>query len=145
VVINSGKDARRPERRGCSGARNWWLLPWRAHRRSPDMHNTSYCDVVRHRGTWRKVARWLSPARMILKRPWARRTRRPEWIVAQVHPHDDIYYPEQQSVLRWARIATATRILARDHRWWDELNWSDPNTVPSKTWFRAPNRQSCNA
>jgi hypothetical protein len=24
------------------------------------MHNASYCDVVRHQGTWRKVARWLT-------------------------------------------------------------------------------------
>jgi hypothetical protein len=23
-----------------------------------DMHNTSYCDVVRHLGTWRTVDRW---------------------------------------------------------------------------------------
>jgi hypothetical protein len=42
-------------------ARNWWLSPWRAHRRSPDMCNTSYCDVVRHQGTWRMVDRWLTP------------------------------------------------------------------------------------
>jgi hypothetical protein len=25
------------------------------------MHNVSYCDVVRHQGTWLKVARWLTP------------------------------------------------------------------------------------
>jgi hypothetical protein len=25
------------------------------------MHNASYCDVVRHQGTWLKVARWLTP------------------------------------------------------------------------------------
>jgi hypothetical protein len=36
---------------------------------SPDMHNASYCNMVRHQGTWRKVTRWLPPARMILKRP----------------------------------------------------------------------------
>jgi hypothetical protein len=48
----------RPERRESTVARNWWLSPWRAHRRSMDMHNTSYCDVVRHLGTWRTVDRW---------------------------------------------------------------------------------------
>jgi hypothetical protein len=30
-------------------------------RRSPDMCNTSYCDVVRHQGTWCMVNRWLTP------------------------------------------------------------------------------------
>jgi hypothetical protein len=55
----------RSEGRGCTGASNWWLSPWRAHRRSPDVCNTSYYDVVRHQGTWRKIVEWLTPARMI--------------------------------------------------------------------------------
>jgi hypothetical protein len=41
-------------------ARDWWLSPLWAHRRSPDVCNMSYCDVVRHQGTWRLVDRWLS-------------------------------------------------------------------------------------
>jgi hypothetical protein len=50
----------RPEREEATGANNWWLSPWRAHRRSPDVCNTSYCDVVRHQGTWRMVDMWLT-------------------------------------------------------------------------------------
>jgi hypothetical protein len=65
VAANLGKHARRPERMGCTGTSNWWLSPWRTHRRSPDMHNTSYCDVVRHQGTWRTIVERLTPARMI--------------------------------------------------------------------------------
>jgi hypothetical protein len=73
---------------------NWWHSLWRAHRRSPDMCNTSYCDVVRHQGTWRMVDRWLTPVSSS------------ESVVSQadtaagVHPQGDIYYPEQLSVLR---------------------------------------------
>jgi hypothetical protein len=55
----------RLERRGCTGASNWWLsLGW-AHRRSPGVCNTSYCDVVRHQDTWRMIVERLTPARMI--------------------------------------------------------------------------------
>jgi hypothetical protein len=50
----------RSEKEESTVARNWWLSPWRAHRRSP-MCNTSYCDVVRHQGMWRMVNRWLTP------------------------------------------------------------------------------------
>jgi hypothetical protein len=46
-------------------ARDWWLSPWRAHRRSLDVCNTSYCDVVRHQGMWRTIVEGLTPARMI--------------------------------------------------------------------------------
>jgi hypothetical protein len=46
-------------------ARDWWLSPWRAYRRSPDVCNTSYCDVVRHQGTWHMIVERLTPARMI--------------------------------------------------------------------------------
>jgi hypothetical protein len=53
------------EGRGCTGASNWWLSPWRAHRRSPDVCNTSYCDMVRHQGTWCTIVERLTPARMI--------------------------------------------------------------------------------
>jgi hypothetical protein len=52
----------RPKRGESTVARNWWLSRWRAHRRSTDMRNTSYCDVVRHLGTWRAVDRWPTPA-----------------------------------------------------------------------------------
>jgi hypothetical protein len=51
----------RLEKEESTVARDWWLSPWRAHRRSPDMCNTSYCDVVRHQGTWRMADSWLSP------------------------------------------------------------------------------------
>jgi hypothetical protein len=54
----------RSERRGCTGASNWWLSPWRAHRRSPDMHNASYCNMVKHQGTWRKVVREPMPVNL---------------------------------------------------------------------------------
>jgi hypothetical protein len=46
-------------------ARDWWLSPWRAHRRSPDMCNMSYCDVVRHQGMWHTIVARLTPVRMI--------------------------------------------------------------------------------
>jgi hypothetical protein len=52
----------RSERGESTVARNWWLSPWRAHRRSTDMRNTSYCDVVRHLGTWRRVDQRPTPA-----------------------------------------------------------------------------------
>jgi hypothetical protein len=55
----------RSERRGDTGASNWWLSSWRAHWRSPDMCNPSYCDVVRHQGTWRTIVEQLTPMRMI--------------------------------------------------------------------------------
>jgi hypothetical protein len=55
----------RPERKGCTSASNWWLSPWRAHWRSPDMCNLSYCDVVRHQGTWRTIVERLTPVKMI--------------------------------------------------------------------------------
>jgi hypothetical protein len=57
----------RPERGESTVARNWWLSPWRAPRRSTDMRNTSYCDVVRHLSTWRAVDRRPTPA--ILSEP----------------------------------------------------------------------------
>jgi hypothetical protein len=49
------------EREESTVVRDWWLSSWRAHRRTPDMCNTCYCDVVRHQGTWRMVDRWLTP------------------------------------------------------------------------------------
>jgi hypothetical protein len=52
----------RPERGESTVARNWWLSPWRAHRQSTDMRNTSYCDMVRNLGTWRVVDRRPTPA-----------------------------------------------------------------------------------
>jgi hypothetical protein len=55
----------RSERERSTVATDGWLSPWRAHRRSPDMHNTSYCDVVRHQGTWRTIVERLTPVRMI--------------------------------------------------------------------------------
>jgi hypothetical protein len=51
--------------KGGTGASNWWLSPWRAHRQSPNMCNSSYCDVVRHQGTWHTIIERLMPARMI--------------------------------------------------------------------------------
>jgi hypothetical protein len=54
-----------PERKGCTGASNWWLSPWRAHQRSPNVCNTSCYDVVRHQGTWHTIVERLTPARMI--------------------------------------------------------------------------------
>jgi hypothetical protein len=56
----------RPERDRVTGASNWWLSPWRGHWRSPDVCNTSYCNVVRHQGMWRTIVVRLMPVRMIL-------------------------------------------------------------------------------
>jgi hypothetical protein len=55
----------RPENEKGTVARDWLLSPWRAHRRSPDMCNPSYCNVGRHQGTWRTIIERLTPARMI--------------------------------------------------------------------------------
>jgi hypothetical protein len=52
----------RSEKEKSTVARDWWLSPWRAHRRSPDMCNTSYYDVVRHQGTWCMADSWLTLA-----------------------------------------------------------------------------------
>jgi hypothetical protein len=50
----------RSEREESTVARDWWLSPGRAHQRSPDMCNTSYCDMARHQGMWRMADRWLT-------------------------------------------------------------------------------------
>jgi hypothetical protein len=76
----------RSERRRCTGARDWWPLPWQPHRRSLDGLTRVTTVWLKCRGTWHKAARCLTPARGDLKRPWAKRTRRPEWTVAGVHP-----------------------------------------------------------
>jgi hypothetical protein len=52
----------RPERGESSGAKDWWLSPWRGHRRPTNMLMMSYCDVVEHLGTWRTVDRRPTPA-----------------------------------------------------------------------------------
>jgi hypothetical protein len=51
----------RSEREESTVARDWWLSLWQAFRWSPVVCNTSYCDVVRHQGTWHMVDRWLTP------------------------------------------------------------------------------------
>jgi hypothetical protein len=76
----------RSERRRCTGARDWWPLPWQPHGRSLDGLTWVTAVWLKCRGTWHKAARCLTPARGDLKRPWAKRTRRPEWTVAEVHP-----------------------------------------------------------
>jgi hypothetical protein len=134
------------ERRRCTGASDWWQLPWQAHRRSPDMPNASYHDVVRCQGMWCKVTRWLTPERTVPKRPWAKRTRRPEWIVAQVHPWGDISYPLAVIQLRRARITAAgknpsARLVGGEVQWIGIFQC----TVPLETQFRALDSQSCNA
>jgi hypothetical protein len=51
----------RPERGESTGAKDWWLSPWRGHRRQTDTLKTSYCDVVEHLGTWQPIDRWPTP------------------------------------------------------------------------------------
>jgi hypothetical protein len=134
----------RSERRGCTGASNRWLSPWRAHRRSPHMHNASYCNMVRHRGTWCRVVRWLSLARMIPKRPWERWTRRPEWIVAGVYPRCDISY--LSSLFIYTEHESPQRAWIRAHgcRQWGIWSWrSDPDIVPSHCLFSQSVRAIC--
>jgi hypothetical protein len=55
----------RSERERSTVTRDGWLSPWWAHRRLPDMYNTSYYDMVRHQGTWCTIVERLMPARMI--------------------------------------------------------------------------------
>ena len=74
-------------------ARDWWLSPWRGHRRSPDMHKVSYCDVVNHRGMWHPVTKWLTPtslSELIVIQAWYGGRSR---IVTGVHPRRVISYP----------------------------------------------------
>jgi hypothetical protein len=55
------------------------------------MHNVSYCDVVRRQGTWRKVARWLTPVNLCEAAVTQACT------AAGVHPRCDISYPSALS------------------------------------------------
>jgi hypothetical protein len=62
VVAREFEMARwRSESEESTVVRDWWLSPWRAHRRSPGVCNMRYCDMVRHQGTSRMVDRWLTP------------------------------------------------------------------------------------
>jgi hypothetical protein len=112
----------RSEKEKSTVARDWWLSPWRAHRRSPDVCNMSYCDVVRHQGTWRMVDRWLSPmssseSTVTQAGTVAGAEQWPEFI------HDAIFLTlKSYRHPHRARITTATRITTRDHRRRDELN-----------------------
>jgi hypothetical protein len=82
----------------------------------------SYCDVVRHQGTWRMVDRWLSPvssseSAVTQAGTTAGAEQWPEFI------HDAIFLALKSYLHpHRARIATATRITAWDHRRRDELN-----------------------
>jgi hypothetical protein len=71
---------------GCTGARDWWPLPWQPHRRSLDGLTWATAVWLKCRGTWRKAVRCLTPVRGDSKWPWAKQTRRLEWTVAGVHP-----------------------------------------------------------
>jgi hypothetical protein len=64
------EDARRPEKKRVTGARDWWPLPWQAPRRSPDRLNTIDCDVVRCPGMWHTIGR--QPTSVSLSAPVAR-------------------------------------------------------------------------
>jgi hypothetical protein len=123
-------------------ARDGWLSPWRGHRRSLDMHKVNYCDVVNHRGTWRTVAKWLTPTSLsegVMIQAWYGGRSR---IVTGVHPRRVISYPYELSATHEARIATATRITARDHRRRGDLNLGYlGGTVPSRNLFRVSDRQ----
>jgi hypothetical protein len=130
-----------PKRRGCTSASDWWHLPWQAHRRSPNGLGWLTAAWLKYQGTWRKVTRWLSLARMIPKRPWARRTRRPEWIVAQVHPWRDISYPSALSSCASHESPRWARIQAHDRRRWGIWFWrSDSDIVPSRCSFSQSDR-----
>ena len=52
----------RPERGESTSAKDWWLSPWRGHRRPTNMRMMSYCDVVEHLGTWQPINRRPTPA-----------------------------------------------------------------------------------
>jgi hypothetical protein len=136
----------RSEREEATGASNWWLSPWRAHRRSPHVCNTSYCDVVRHQGTWRMVDRWLTPVSSS------------ESAVNQADTSVGVNSGSSSSTQRYLLPrATISTPLSTDHSVrresrrmvaGGEMNWtwrSDPNTVPSESWFTVPDRHNCNA
>jgi hypothetical protein len=61
VALEFGLARWRPERGETTGAKDWWLSPWRGHQRETDMLKTSYCDVVEHLGTWHPTDRWPTP------------------------------------------------------------------------------------
>ena len=93
-----------PERGESTVARNWWLSPWRGHWRSTNMRNTSYCDVVRHLGTWRAVDRRPTPA--ILSEPAVSQAdtaagveQRPKFILKEIFttPSNYQYFVEHES------------------------------------------------
>jgi hypothetical protein len=136
----------RSERRGCTGASDWWQLQWQAHRRSPDGLTWVTTVWLKCRGTWRKAARCLTLARVDPKRPWAKRTRRAEWTVAGVHPLGDISYSLCVVQPRRARITAAG---ANPGAWSPAVSslswWSNLVTVPSKPWFRVTDMPDCSA
>jgi hypothetical protein len=146
VVTNSGKDARRPERRGCTGASNWWRLPWQAHWRSPDglrWLTGGVVKVPRHVAQGREMANSGEPIRSSRSTGGYDGHSR---IVAGVHPWCDISYPSVLSNCARHESPWRVRIRVHDRRLWVIWNWrSDPDTVPLKTWFRAPDRQICSA
>jgi hypothetical protein len=132
----------RSENEKSAVARDRWLSPWRGHRRAPDMHKVNYCDVVNHRGTWRTVAKWLTPtslSEVVVIHAWYGGRSK---IVTGVHPRRAISYPYELSASHDARIATAMRIAARDHRRRGDQNLRYlGGTVPSRNLFRVSDRQ----
>jgi hypothetical protein len=55
------EDARRLEKTGVTGDRDWWPLSWQAPRRSPDRFNMIDYDVVRCPGMWHMIGRQPTP------------------------------------------------------------------------------------
>jgi hypothetical protein len=126
----------RSERRTCTGAHDWWPLPWQAHRRSLDGLTWVTAVWLKCRGTWRKAAMCLTPASGDPKRPWAKRTRRPEWTVVGVHPLGDISYSLCVIQPCRARITAAGANLGARSPTVSSLSWrSDLVTVPSHSSF----------
>jgi hypothetical protein len=131
----------RSKRRRCTSARDWWQLPWQAHQRSPDGLTWVTAVWLKCRGTWRKAARCLTPARVDPKWSWAKRTRWPEWTVAGVHPLGDISYSLCVIQQRRAQTTAAGANPGARSPAVSSLSWrSDMVTIPSRSSFSRPDR-----
>jgi hypothetical protein len=136
----------RPEREEVTSPSNSWCSPWQAHRRWTGGLRWLTATWLKHQSTWRKVARWLTPASLF------------EAAVTQAGTAVGVNSGSSSST-RWYLLPQATistslstnrsvrhkseRVVADG-----EMNWSwrsDLNTVPSKPWFSVPDRQNCNA
>jgi hypothetical protein len=136
----------RPEREEVTSASNSWRSPWQAHRRWTSGIRWLTTMLLKHQRTWRKVARWitlvsLSEATVTQAGTAAGAEQWPEFI------HDAIFLT-LKSYLHSTEHESQRRRGSQRGITGGEMNWtrrSDLNTVPLKTWLRAPDRQNCNA